>query len=130
VQATVAEPFLAFVLELLPEKITALLLETAPAGNLRPGAVDVTPTGIAVRDASPALIDAIGRLLALLDAPENAAALAAWSAKSCGGSRPVRKGRPCGRSGWPTAGSRTSPGRSARAAITPAKRCESTSSPR
>jgi AraC-like DNA-binding protein len=76
-QATVAEPFLAFVLELRAERIAALLLETAPVGTVRSGAVDATPAGIAVSDASPALIDAIGRLLALLDAPEDAAALAA-----------------------------------------------------
>jgi AraC-like DNA-binding protein len=74
--ATVEEPFLAVVLELRPERIAALLLETAPAATARSGA-DATPAGIAVSDASPALIDAIGRLLALLDAPEDAAALAA-----------------------------------------------------
>jgi transcriptional regulator GlxA family with amidase domain len=34
------------------------------------------PTGIAVSDASPALLDAIGRLLALVDTPRDAAALA------------------------------------------------------
>ena len=75
--ATVEEPFLAVVLELRPDRIAALLLETAPAATARPAAVDATPAGIAVSDASPALIDAIGRLLALLDAPEDAAALAA-----------------------------------------------------
>jgi AraC-like DNA-binding protein len=76
-QATVEEPFLAVVLELRPETIAALLLETAPGATTRQGAVDATPAGIAVSDASPALIDAIGRLLALLDAPDDAAALAA-----------------------------------------------------
>jgi AraC-like DNA-binding protein len=76
-QATVEEPFLALVLELRPERIAALLLETAPTATARPGAVDATPAGIAVSDASPALIDATGRLLALLDAPDDAAALAA-----------------------------------------------------
>ncbi|HWX96090.1 MAG TPA: AraC family transcriptional regulator [Solirubrobacteraceae bacterium] len=75
-RATVEDPFLAVVLELRPETIAALLLETAPAATARPGA-DATPAGIAVSDASPALIDAIGRLLALLDAPADAAALAA-----------------------------------------------------
>jgi len=76
-QHATVEPFLAVVLELRPDRIAALLLETAPAATARPGAVDATPAGIAVSDASPALIDAIGRLLALLDAPEDAAALAA-----------------------------------------------------
>jgi AraC-like DNA-binding protein len=75
-QATVEEPFLGVVLELRPERIAALLLETAPSTAARPGAVEATPAGIAVNDASPALIDAIGRLLALLDAPDDAAALA------------------------------------------------------
>jgi AraC-like DNA-binding protein len=75
-RASVEEPFLAVVLTLRPERIAALLLETGPAATARPGGVDVTPAGIAVSDASPALLDAIGRLLALLDAPEDAAALA------------------------------------------------------
>jgi AraC-like DNA-binding protein len=76
-QASADEPFLAFVLELRPERIAALLLETAPAATARPDAIDATPAGIAVSDASRALLDAIGRLLALLDAPDDAAALAA-----------------------------------------------------
>jgi AraC-like DNA-binding protein len=75
--ASAEEPLLAFVLELRPDRIAALLLETAPPATARPGASDATPAGIAVSDASPALIDAVGRLLALLDAPEDAAALAA-----------------------------------------------------
>jgi AraC-like DNA-binding protein len=74
--ATVEEPFLAVVVELRPERIAALLLETAQAATGRPAAADATPAGIAVSDASPALIDAIGRLLALLDTPDDAAALA------------------------------------------------------
>ncbi|HEV3284970.1 MAG TPA: AraC family transcriptional regulator [Solirubrobacteraceae bacterium] len=74
--ATAEEPFLAVVLELRPDRIAALLLETAPAATARPGIADA-PAGIAVSDASPALLDAIGRLLTLLDAHEDAAALAA-----------------------------------------------------
>ena len=77
VQASADEPFLAFVLELRPARIAALLLETAPAATARPGAADPAPAGIAVSDASPALLDATGRLLELLDAPDDAAALAA-----------------------------------------------------
>jgi AraC-like DNA-binding protein len=76
-RATVEEPFLAFVLKLRPESIAALLLETVPAAAVGPDAVDATPAGIAVSDASPALIDAIGRLLALLGAPDDGAVLAA-----------------------------------------------------
>ena len=77
VQASADEPFLAFVLALHPERIAALLLETAPATAARPGAGGATPAGLAVSDASSALVDAIGRLLALLDSPGDAAALAA-----------------------------------------------------
>jgi AraC-like DNA-binding protein len=77
VQASADEPFLAFVLELHPARIAALLLETASGATARPGAADATPAGIAVSDASPSLLDATGRLLALLDAPDDAAALAA-----------------------------------------------------
>jgi AraC-like DNA-binding protein len=74
--ATVEEPFLAVVLELRPERIAALLLDTASGATARAGAGDAMPVGIAVSDASGALVDAIGRLLALLDAPDDAAALA------------------------------------------------------
>jgi AraC-like DNA-binding protein len=77
VQASAREPFLAFVLRLRPQRIAELLLETTPAPPVRPGAVDGSPAGIAVSEASPALLDATGRLLALLDSPGDAAALAA-----------------------------------------------------
>jgi AraC-like DNA-binding protein len=74
--ANADEPFLAFVFELRPRMIAALLLETATAATAAPAVPDGLPAGIAVSDASPALLDAIARLLALLDAPEDAAALA------------------------------------------------------
>jgi len=77
VQASADEPLLAFVLELRPEQIAALLLETAPAVRARLGTARATPAGIAVSNASPALLDAINRLLTLLDEPDDAAALAA-----------------------------------------------------
>jgi AraC-like DNA-binding protein len=76
-QASAGEPFLACLLELRPEKIAGLLLETSAAATGRPGAVESTPAGIAVSDASPALLDAISRLLMLLDAPRDAAVLTA-----------------------------------------------------
>ncbi len=76
-QGSADEPFLAFALELRPQIIAALLLETGPPATGAPEAVDGVPAGIAVSDASPALLDAIGRLLALLDAPDDASALAA-----------------------------------------------------
>jgi AraC-like DNA-binding protein len=69
------EPFLAAVFALRPHMIAALLLETVTSGKPEP--VDTMPAGIAVSDATPALLDATCRLLALLDTPRDAAALAA-----------------------------------------------------
>jgi AraC-like DNA-binding protein len=71
------QPFLAAVLELRPQIIAALLLETPPAPTARPEALAAMPAGLAVSDAGPALLDAIGRRLALLDAPDDVPALAA-----------------------------------------------------
>jgi AraC-like DNA-binding protein len=65
-------PFLAVVVALRPEKIAALLLDTA----VRPPA-EAAPDAVAVSDASPELLDAMARLLALLDSPADATALAA-----------------------------------------------------
>ena len=76
-QASPAEPFLAFVLRLRLEKIATLLAETTPVTTAALRAAGTAPRGIAVSDASPALLDAIGRLLALLGAPDDAAVLAA-----------------------------------------------------
>jgi len=106
VLASTDEPFLAFVLKLRADKIAALLLETAPAATGPSTAADAMSTGIAVSDASPALLDAIGRLLALVDTPRDAAALAD------GVEREVLwrlitgpQGGRCDKSAWPTAGS-------------------------
>ncbi len=82
VRSSPEEPFLAAMLTLRPERIAALLLETEPGAGAarpaaRPPAADRAPAGIAVSDASPALLDALARLLALLDAPQDAAVLAA-----------------------------------------------------
>jgi AraC-like DNA-binding protein len=76
-QGSAEEPFLAAVLELRPQMIAALLLETVAAATAPPEVVGALPAGIAVSEASPALLDAISRLVALLDAPDDAAALAA-----------------------------------------------------
>jgi AraC-like DNA-binding protein len=76
-QASPAEPLLAFVLMLRQEQIAALLAELTQAAPAPPRAPAVMPPGIAVSDASPALLDAITRLLALLDEPGAAAVLAA-----------------------------------------------------
>jgi AraC-like DNA-binding protein len=74
--ASPAAPLLAVVLLLRQEKIAALLGELCQTardpGQARPG----VPAGIAVSDASPALLDAITRLVALLDDPAAAAVLA------------------------------------------------------
>jgi AraC-like DNA-binding protein len=75
-QASLGEPLLAFVLKLRPEKIAALLAETTPAATARTARTGADSVGIGVSDASPALLDAISRLLALLDAPGDAAVLA------------------------------------------------------
>jgi AraC-like DNA-binding protein len=75
--ASAEDPFLAVVLELRPARIAALLLETGPTSARGPEVIDPMPAGLAVSDASPSLLDGIGRLLALLDAPDDAAALAA-----------------------------------------------------
>lgn len=64
-------PFLAVVFELRPDKIAELLLDTHPITT------GDAPVGVGVSDASPALVDALARLLALLDAPEDVGALAA-----------------------------------------------------
>jgi AraC-like DNA-binding protein len=77
VEASAREPFLAFVLKLSPQRIAELLLETTPAPPVRTGAVDGAPAGIAISKASPALLEATGRLLALLQTPGDAEALAA-----------------------------------------------------
>ncbi|MCW3065709.1 MAG: Bacterial regulatory helix-turn-helix s, AraC family protein [Solirubrobacterales bacterium] len=69
--ASAAEPFLGFGLVLEPAAIAALLLESAP-GERGPA----RPARIAISDASPAMLDAIVRLLGLLDHPEDVGALA------------------------------------------------------
>jgi AraC-like DNA-binding protein len=76
IQASPGAPLLAFVLMLRQEKIAALLAEMSRTTTAPPRAPAV-PAGIAVSDASPALLDAITRLLGLLDEPGAAAMLAA-----------------------------------------------------
>jgi AraC-like DNA-binding protein len=76
-QASPGAPLLAFVLMLRQEKIAALLAELSPAATAPPRAPAAVPPGIAVSDASPALLDAITRLLGLLGEPGAADVLAA-----------------------------------------------------
>jgi AraC-like DNA-binding protein len=74
-QASPGVPLLACVLLLRQQKIAALLAELAPAAPAPPRPSAGLPSGIAVSDASPDLLDAVTRLLALLDDPGAAAVL-------------------------------------------------------
>ncbi|MYQ46572.1 helix-turn-helix domain-containing protein [Streptomyces sp. SID4985] len=67
-------PALGFGLTLDPSAVAELLLRAAP-GDL-PRAVQGTPSGIAVSDAPATLLDAVVRLLRLLDEPRDRAVLA------------------------------------------------------
>jgi AraC-like DNA-binding protein len=69
--ASAADPFLGVGLELDPAAIAALLLDAVPARV----AEDHPALGIAVSDADAPLLDALARLLALLDDPAQAPAL-------------------------------------------------------
>jgi AraC-like DNA-binding protein len=71
-EATSAAPFLGVGIDLHPGPIAALLLEAGPVGPTAEG----PPLGLAVSQASPALLDAMTRLLSLADEPADAAALA------------------------------------------------------
>jgi AraC-like DNA-binding protein len=71
-QASPSTPLLAFVLSLRQETIVALLAEMSQKARAAPRAPVAVPAGIAVSDASPAMLDAITRLLGLIDEPEAA----------------------------------------------------------
>jgi len=70
-RATVDEPFLAFGIELRPERVASLLAEAGP-----PPPVEPPVAGVGVSVASDELLDAAARLLRLLDRPQDVAALA------------------------------------------------------
>jgi AraC-like DNA-binding protein len=72
-RASSAEPALGFGLALRPSAIAALLLETATGD---PGRGTPAPSGIAVSDAPDELIDAVVRMLRLLDRPRDRPVLA------------------------------------------------------
>jgi AraC-like DNA-binding protein len=72
-QASPAEPFLGIGLALEPSAIAELLLETEDRGRPTRG---FTRSGIAVSDASPELLDALVRMVRLLDHPADAPVLA------------------------------------------------------
>ena len=74
-KASPGSPLLACVIMLGQENIAALLAGLSRTATV-PRASAAVPAGIAVSDASPALLDAITRLLELLDDPGAAAVLA------------------------------------------------------
>nr|WP_239092284.1 AraC family transcriptional regulator [Streptomyces sp. SID14478] len=73
-EATPEQPALGFGLVLEPAAVAELLLQAGP--DDAPGAESEAPAGIAVSDASPELLDAVIRLLRLLDHPRDRAVLA------------------------------------------------------
>ncbi|MFH8452945.1 AraC family transcriptional regulator N-terminal domain-containing protein [Streptomyces fungicidicus] len=75
VQADPGRPALGFGLTLEPSAVAELLLQAGPGDAPRPGGGGV-PSAIAVSDAPAALLDAVVRLLRLLDEPRDRAVLA------------------------------------------------------
>lgn len=71
IEASSDRPFLVFLLHLDPATIATLLVQSTPA----PVAASLE-CGIAVSDASPAILDAATRLLGLIERPQDAAVLA------------------------------------------------------
>ncbi|MBN9524328.1 AraC family transcriptional regulator, partial [bacterium] len=72
VEATAAEPYLGLRVSLDPATVAELLADGA-AADAPPGP---PARGLAVTPADPPLLDAVARLVALLDCPRDAAALA------------------------------------------------------
>ena len=68
------EPFMAVVLRLRPDRIASLLFDTGTPSGPPEGR---SPSAFGVGHAPPPLLDAVARLLALLDQPADVAALAA-----------------------------------------------------
>ncbi|MER8186902.1 AraC family transcriptional regulator [Kitasatospora sp. NPDC094015] len=73
-RASPEEPALGFGLVLEPAAVAEVLLQAGPGGVPRAGAG--APSGIAVSDAPATLLDAVVRLLRLLDQPRDRAVLA------------------------------------------------------
>ena len=74
-QASPREPALGFGLVLRPSTIASLLLEADPAALSRISTASAPPA-LGVADAGPELLDAVIRMLTLLDAPSDRAVLA------------------------------------------------------
>jgi AraC-like DNA-binding protein len=66
-EASPANPFLGFGIDLTAETVASLLLDAGPAGT----AAEKPPLGLAVSDVDGELLDAIARLLGLLDRKED-----------------------------------------------------------
>ena len=75
-EASPAQPALGFGLTLRPSVIAELLLNPAAGDFPRAGRGAAAPSGIAVSDASEELIDAVVRMLRLLDRPRDLPVLA------------------------------------------------------
>jgi AraC-like DNA-binding protein len=76
-RASPAEPALGFGMIMRPSAVGSLVLE-APAGAAPPpGRPTAAPPGIGVADASPELLDAVVRMVRLLDSPDDRHVLAA-----------------------------------------------------
>ncbi|SDY64478.1 AraC-type DNA-binding protein [Herbiconiux ginsengi] len=74
--ATPEKPALGFGLELRPEIIAELMLNSAASEFLRPVRGESSPPAIAVGDASERLLDAAARMLRLMDTPRDIPVLA------------------------------------------------------
>jgi hypothetical protein len=116
-QADPEHPALGFGLTLEPSAVAELLLRAGPGDT--PHGSGGAPSGIAVSDASAALLDAVIRLLRLLDEPRDQAVLAPlikreilWRLITGEQGTTVRQ------LGLPTAASATSPGPCAGSAST------------
>jgi AraC-like DNA-binding protein len=73
-QASRAEPYLGFALELRPASIASLMVDAA--SSLPHAIQEPPPPGISINAASPEMLDAIARLLALIEHPADAPVLA------------------------------------------------------
>ncbi|MFD4791247.1 AraC family transcriptional regulator N-terminal domain-containing protein [Streptomyces sp. NPDC058459] len=71
------EPFMAVALALNPGRIASLLLDTGGPGGPSGASGAYSPSAVGVGPVSPLLLDALARLLALLDHPADIAALGA-----------------------------------------------------
>lgn len=116
-EASPEAPYLVIRLSLDPGLLAGLMLDM-------PGAAGLRSPGLGIGRMEPDLLDAVLRMVRLIDRPEEAAALAPWSsARSSGGCCSARRDRCCARSPSPTAGWRGLGGRSAGSGRISTSRC-------